>query len=94
MIELSNEYVEQLKSIDLEWDFAYWSPLYGDDEPGAYELPREASLAYAKAEGWENTDGLVEIRQDDVAKIQAAAIANQSCSVSDKIILDHLLSEM
>jgi hypothetical protein len=94
MIVLSKDYVEQLKSVDFEWDFAYWSPLYGEDEPGAYILPVQASSAYAKAKGREKTDVHVEIRQDDVAKIQAAAIANQTCFEADKIILDHLLTKM
>lgn len=93
-MELSNDYVEQLKSVDFEWDFEYWSPLYGEDEPGAYDLPAEISSAYAKAKGWDKTDVRIEVRQDDIAKTQAQAIANKSCSEADKILLDHFLEEM
>ena len=35
-MELSNDYVEQLKSVDLQWDFEYYEFLDGDDEPGLY----------------------------------------------------------
>lgn len=94
LLELSNDFLEQLKSVDLEWDFEYWSPLYGDEEPGAYDLPAEVSSAYAKAKGWEKTDVRIEVRQDNIAKTQADAIANQSCTEADKIILDHFLKEM
>lgn len=93
-MELSNDYVEQLKSVDFEWDFEYWESLYGDDEPGAYVLPSEVSTAFAIAKGLDRTDGLIELRQDKVAKIQADAIANQSCTDAEKIILDHFLKEM
>lgn len=45
-MELTNDYLEQLKSVDFEWDFEYWSPLNGDDEPQAYVLPAEVSTAF------------------------------------------------
>lgn len=93
-MELTNDYLEQLKSVDFEWDFEYWSPLYGDDEPQAYVLPAEVSTAFAIAKGFENTDNLIELRQDGVAEIQANAISNKQCSEADKIILDHFLEMM
>ena len=95
LLELSNDFLEQLKSVDLEWDFEYWSPLYGDDEPEAYVLPAEVSTAFAIAKGFENPeDSLIELRQDRVAQIQANAISNKHCSKADKIILDHFLEMM
>lgn len=97
-MELSNDYLEQLRSVDLQWDFEYYEFLDGDDEPGLYSIRGDVSKAWKKAKGWaqENVDegSSIEFTQTEIGEIQANAIANKSCSEYDKILLDHLLKEM
>ncbi len=96
-MELTNEYVELLKNIDLQWDFEYYEFLDGDDEPGLFFLRGDVSKAWKKAKGWpqEKVDeaSSIEFTQTEIGEIQAKAIANKSCSEEDKILLDHLLEE-
>ena len=97
-MELSNDYLEQLKSVDLQWDFEFYEFLDGDDEPGLYFIRGEVSKAWKKAKGWpqDKVDeaSSIEFTQTEIGEIQANAIANKSCSEHDKILLDHLLEEM
>lgn len=95
-MELTSEYLEKLKSVDLEWDFEYYEYLDGDDEPGLYMLRGEDSKAWKKAKGWSEDqvedNSSIEFSQTEIAEIQANAIAKKSCPEFDKILLDHLLN--
>ncbi len=97
-MKLKKEFVEKLKSIDLEWDFEYYEFLDGDDEPGIYLLRGEDSKSWKKAKGWSLEDieqnSSIEFSQKDIAKIQSNAVENENCSEHDKILLDHLLNLM
>lgn len=95
-MKLTSEYLDKLKSVDLEWDFEYYEFLDGDDEPGLYMLRGDDSKAWKKAKGWSEDkieeNSSIEFTQRDIAEIQSNAIENGECPEYDKILLDHLLN--
>lgn len=95
-MKLTSEYLDKLKSVDLEWDFEYYEFLDGDDEPGLYILRGDDSKAWKKAKGWSEDkieeNSSIEFTQRDIAEIQSNAIENGECPEYDKILLDHLLN--
>lgn len=97
-MKLTSEYLDKLKSVDLEWDFEYYEFLDGDDEPGLYMLRGDDSKAWKKAKGWSEDkieeNSSIEFTQRDIAEIQSNAIENGECPEYDKILLDHLLNLM
>lgn len=97
-MKLTSEYLDKLKSVDLEWDFEYYEFLDGDDEPGLYILRGDDSKAWKKAKGWSEDkieeNSSIEFTQRDIAEIQSNAIENGECPEYDKILLDHLLNLM
>ena len=97
-MKLTSEYLDKIKSVDLEWDFEYYEFLDGDDEPGLYMLRGDDSKAWKKAKGWSEDkieeNSSIEFTQRDIAEIQSNAIENGECPEYDKILLDHLLNLM
>ena len=97
-MKLTSEYLDKLKSVDLEWDFEYYEFLDGDDEPGLYMIRGDDSKAWKKAKGWSEDkieeNSSIEFTQRDIAEIQSKAIENGNCPEYDKILLDHLLNLM
>ena len=97
-MKLTSEYLDKLKSVDLEWDFEYYEFLDGDDEPGLYMLRGDDSKAWKKAKGWSEDkieeNSSIEFTQRDIAEIQSNAVENGECPEYDKILLDHLLNLM
>ena len=97
-MKLTSEYLDKLKSVDLEWDFEYYEFLDGDDEPGLYMIRGDDSKAWKKAKGWSEDkieeNSSIEFTQRDIAEIQSNAIENGNCPEYDKILLDHLLNLM
>lgn len=97
-MKLTSEYLDKLKSVDLEWDFEYYEFLDGDDEPGLYILRGDDSKAWKKAKGW-SEDKIeqnisIEFTQREIAEIQSNALENGNCPEYEKILLDHLLNLM
>ena len=97
-MKLTSEYLDKLKSVDLEWDFEYYEFLDGDDEPGLYILRGDDSKAWKKAKGWSEDkieqNSSIEFTQREIAEIQSNALENGNCPEYEKILLDHLLNLM